>query len=132
MISGAFKDGRPFVQLGALGGPVKRPTGFEAAISPGRLTTLLTAGDLGLHDDPVLFAPDDTETASDLFGALPSRRLRVLLTFHHDDGRPHVEQAEVLVVPGPPGESRLGADLLARWVVVLDGPAGTVMVEPEV
>jgi hypothetical protein len=79
---------------------------------------------------PALFAPDDIAAVSDLFGRLPGRRAKVLLTFEHDDGRLHIEQVEAFIVPGPPDESRLGMDVLSRWTVVLDGPGELLLIEP--
>ena len=91
--------------------------------------TVLTDQTLGTAG-PTLFAPDVAEVLADLFGSLPGRRARVILTFTHDDGRLHVEQVEAMVVPGPQDESRLGMDVLSRWTVVLDGPGELVLVEP--
>ena len=91
--------------------------------------SVLTARSLAITGD-AFFAPDDVEVVSQLFGSLPARRTRLMLTLQHDDGRLHVEEVEALVVPGPPDESRLGMDVLNRWTPVLDGPTELVLVEP--
>lgn len=129
MIAGFFESGRPRVKASVFGPPLTRPIDVDFIIDPGCRASVLTAETLP-NLDPVFFAPDDIEIATDLFGSLAGRRIRVMLTFRHDDGRLHVEQVEALVVPGPPDESRLGMDVLARWTVVLDGPADTVVIEP--
>lgn len=109
----------------ALGGPWK--AWFDLATAAPQ-TVVTVGGDRG--DVGLLVAPDDATTTSDPFGTLPARGDRTILVFQHDDGRTHVEHVDVLIVPGPPDASRLGMDILSRWIVVLDGPGDQLFIEP--
>jgi hypothetical protein len=106
-----------------------RPREIELLIDPALATTVLTSSDLDVVDGR-FFAPDDLQDLDGPLGRLTGRRMRFVLVFQHDDGSLHLEQVEAFVVPGAPGESRLGMDVLSRWTVVLDGPGEMLVVEP--
>jgi hypothetical protein len=62
----------------------------------------------------------------------PGERLvtNALLSFVDDAPRTITYRCEAVLKNGPPSGSRLGMDVLARWLVVIDYTEGLLLVEP--
>jgi hypothetical protein len=129
VIVGRFESGVPVLRATVYCAFVSGTREVEFRLAASQERTVVTGRALGIREVS-FFAPDDATPIADLFGSLAARPVRILLTVHHDDGRAHIERVDALVVPGPPDESRLGMDVLERWVTVIDGPGEAVFFEP--
>ncbi len=89
----------------------------EFLIDPSSASTVISTGDLGGFGDIVL---DDLSPVYGVFGVLAGLRTGALLTFGADDGRPQLEMLDVTVAAGVEQESRLGRDILNRWLMIYD------------
>lgn len=107
------------------------PVDVRFVIDPASAWTVLAAGDF----DPALQLPgDDAGPVVDVFGVQQGLPVRALLSAETADteatGVRHLELAELFVVASPAGTSRLGRDLLRRWLMVYDPRDGNLLFQP--
>ena len=117
MIVGTLFAGVPRVRVHV----VLRELSFrevELLVDPASARTALTTGDLaGIYSSGLPL--DDAIGVSGIPDVRTAIPRAASLVFVNDD-LPHQELAEILVVEGPPGASRLGRDVLSRWLMVYD------------
>ena len=129
MIVGRFREVIPVVEARAVAALWPRPSRVWLRIDPSAEHTLLAADALGLLDGLVL-PLDDMERLHVGFCQVTALPQRVLLSFEGDDGRYYQEEVHAYIADGPPGSSRLGADVLSHWLTVLDPGSDSVLCEP--
>ena len=117
MIPGALELGIPSVacRLTIQGLGLRR---VQLRIDTGSARTVLTVPDIRPAFEGGL-PLDDVVDVVDVPGVQVGLPRAASLVFVNDD-LPHQELVEIFVVEGPPGASRLGRDVLSRWLMVYD------------
>jgi hypothetical protein len=120
-------DGQPLVTANVyLVGLRPFPVAF--VIDTASPASVLITGDMrpGEGSAPI----DDRIAIETIFGITEGVRRAALLTFASDGEPPRIETADLVIAEGPPGSSRLGRDILNRWLFVYDGPEQSLLIEP--
>lgn len=110
-------------RLGEPGAAIRR---FELALDFTTTATVITTGDLATGP----MALDDLSAISDSPGVAAAYVARSVVSFLDEDGTNVGYQIEIRIVVGPAGHSRLGRDVLGRWLVVVDATEGLLVLEP--
>ena len=98
-------------------------------IDPASPTTVVSSGDLGGFGGSAL---DDLSRIDGVFGVNSGLRTTALLTFDTAEGGVQMEALDVVVVADVAGASRLGRDVLNRWLMVYDPRGGILSFDPYV
>lgn len=91
---------------------------------------MVRAIDMGL--DPRTDFPLDDRVALEVTDSFVATgiQLRTLLTLDDEDGVSHVQEVVLLVTDSDLKYSRLGRDILNRWLMLYDPPGSQLLFEP--
>lgn len=130
MIAGWFDNGTPLAEAQVWCPALQLRETVTFLIDTSSAASFITASDIGL--DPASDFPLDDRVSVELSDGVTAsgRSLRVLITFRDDSGTRHLEEVTVIATDGTYSRSRLGRDILNRWLVLYDPPGSQLLFEP--